>query len=315
MGTVLMVASAGGHLAELFRLRARLPGADADTVWVSTDHPHSRSLLAGCRAHFVPDAPSRDWRAALRNARLLRPLLRELRPERVFSNGASVAVSVFVQAVLLGARADYVENSVRVRGPSLTGRLLRWVPGVRTHTQYRSWASRRWHFAGSVLDEWQPAAPAAVPALQRVVVTVGTEAWPFRALFQALVPLLPENAQVLWQHGSTEVGDLGLRGVHSLPAAELGAAMAEADLVVAHSGIGSAIAALDRGKAPLLVPRRAHRGEAVDDHQADIGEELARRGLCTFCEVGQLDAERIAAAACRRVARVAQVPPLDLGPP
>lgn len=313
MSGVLMVASAGGHLAELFRLRSRLPGDDADRVWISTDHPHSRSLLAGHRAHFVPDAPSRNLRAAWRNARLLRPLLRELRPERILSNGASLAVSVMAQTLAGNARADYVENSVRVRGPSLTGRLLRWLPGVHVHTQYRSWASRRWHFCGSVLDEWEPGEPAPVRPLRSVVVTVGTEAWSFRALFEKLAPLFAPTTQVLWQHGSTRIDDLGLTGVHSLPSHELGAAMASADLVVAHSGIGSAIAALDRGKAPLLVPRRSSRREAIDDHQADIGQELARRGLCTFAEVPDLDAATLQTALARTVCRRPDVAPLDLG--
>ena len=39
---------------------------------------------------------------------------------------------------------------------------------------------------------------------------------------------------------------------------------------------------LMNGKRPFVVPRRAHYGEAVDDHQLELGEKLHEIGLVTL---------------------------------
>ncbi len=46
-----------------------------------------------------------------------------------------------------------------------------------------------------------------------------------------------------------------------------------------HAGTGSALAALDAGRFPILAIRDSARGEQVDDHQRELATELARRGL------------------------------------
>ena len=64
-----------------------------------------------------------------------------------------------------------------------------------------------------------------------------------------------------------------------LPAAELAAALRRADIVISHAGTGSALAALDAGRYPILAIRDSARGEQVDDHQHQLATELAHRGL------------------------------------
>jgi UDP-N-acetylglucosamine transferase subunit ALG13 len=311
MSTTLLVASAGGHLAELFRLRRRLGDRAKRSVWITSDHPHARSILRDEEAYFLPDAGSRDLLGAGRNAILARSIIKTLRPEWVVSNGASLAVSIFPQLSLAGVRCTFVENSVRVSGPSLTGRILRYVPGVETFTQYESWASETWRLAGSVLDEWE-VVEKPNGAVRRVVVTVGTTDWQFRSLMVKLRGVLPREAEILWQSGATVVDGLGIPGVSSLPAERLAQEINAADLVIAHAGIGSAIAAFEAGKLPLLVPRRKERGEAVDNHQVDIGQELHRRGLCVFSEVDALSNAHLQAAVAAAVRPKEDVPPLEL---
>lgn len=312
MSTTLLVASAGGHLAELHRLRGRLGCGDTRTIWLTTEHPHSRSLLVEEQAYFLPNAPSRDWFAAVRNARLAREILSETCPDWIISNGASVAVSVLPQAAHMGIRCSYIENCVRVTGPSMSGRILEWFPRIETYTQYASWQSVRWRLTGSVLDEWEAVVRPNPVAISRYVVTVGTEAWPFRRLVESLIACVPVTAEGLWQTGSTPVSDLGVGGVRFLPAIELEQAISASDVVIAHSAIGSAIAAFERGKMPVLVPRRSRRGEAVDDHQVEIGRELARRRLAVFCEVEDLRVEHFALAASYLVRRCPDLPTLQL---
>lgn len=311
MSKTLLVASAGGHLAELYRLRPRLPDSGNATAWITVDHPHARSLLQGEEAYFVPDAPSRNLAATFRNAILSRSLLHKIKPDWVVSNGASLAVSVLPQAAAAGIPCCFIENSVRVDGPSLTGRILRWAPGVDTFTQYADWSNAHWPVTGSVLDEWVPI-PQAPKPISRIVVTVGTTEWPFRRLFQRLATCLPPTAQILWQHGATSLDGLEIRGVEALDARDLAQEIAACDLVVAHAGIGSAIAAFEAGKMPLLVPRRAQYGEAVDDHQVDVGRQLEKRGLCIFSEVESITEQHLKAASALAVRAHPNPPLLEL---
>ena len=86
----------------------------------------------------------------------------------------------------------------------------------------------------------------------------------------------------------------------------------QADVVVAHAGVGSAIMAMQAGKCPILVPReRAHR-EHVDDHQHEIASTLARAGLALTCDPPGLDGDVLAEAARRRVVQNEHASPFVL---
>ena len=53
--------------------------------------------------------------------------------------------------------------SSRWNGPSLSGRLLRRVPGVQTYTQHARWADDAWTHLGSVFDAFAPGPSADMP--------------------------------------------------------------------------------------------------------------------------------------------------------
>ncbi len=309
----LLAASGGGHLSELVRLVPRLPFDPGETVWFTEDSPQSRSLLAGEQVVHADPAPPRDWAAALRNRRLAGALLRHFDIDAALSTGASIAVSALPLASRHGATAWYVESAARLEGPSMSGRILAAVPGVRTVCQYPAWAAGRWSYAGSVFDGFAAGPARPHPELRRIVVTVGSQdGFPFDRLIARLARIVPDDAQVLWQTGATDPRPHGVPGVRSVPAAELERAMAEADVVVAHAGVGSALAALSAGAHPVLVPRRLARGEHVDDHQEQVADELTRRGLATSCTPEQLDLEVLLDAARRRVVAATAAPPLVL---
>jgi UDP-N-acetylglucosamine transferase subunit ALG13 len=60
-------------------------------------------------------------------------------------------------------------------------------------------------------------------------------------------------------------------------------------VVVTHAGVGSVMLALGRGKVPIVLPRLAAFGEAVDDHQATFGRRIAMAGLvCVVEDPGSL---------------------------
>lgn len=309
--TALLVAANGGHLSQLVELADRIDGLDPDRLWVTFDSPQSRVLLAGRRTVFVPPVEERDLRGVVRDAAYARRILRDNHISAVISTGSGIALSFLPYAAARSIAAHYVESAARVGRPSLTGRILQWVPTVRLYAQYPHLARGRWRFAGSVFDGYQSAAGKPKP-VKRMVVTLGTGLHGFRRLIDRLLTQIPSDVAVLWQTGSTPVEGLGIDARTVVPADELASAIADADVVVAHAGCGSALGALNAGKYPVLVPREPQRGELVDNHQVELARFLAERDLARQCSASAITWSDIVAASERRVSRRANPPPLRL---
>jgi UDP-N-acetylglucosamine--N-acetylmuramyl-(pentapeptide) pyrophosphoryl-undecaprenol N-acetylglucosamine transferase len=324
--TTLLVANNGGHIKQLHSLAPRL-GLDAERVWVTVRTQQTTALLAGEQVCWVDYPQPRDVAAVLRHALATRHLFSQHRFTAAVSTGSSLALSVLPQAALHGVDTRFIESATRVEGPSTAGKVLARLPRIRMYTQYEHWASERWHYGGSIFDGFAvvPAVAAAgggagrpapaAPAGRRtgrplsVVVTVGsTEAYGFRRLLERMVSVLPADAEVLWQTGSTDVSGLAIEARPSVPSDELARAVAAADVVVAHAGTGSALGALEAGKLPVLVPRRRAHDEHVDEHQGQIARSLGGRGLALVREADEITLEDLEHAADVRVER-ASAPP------
>lgn len=297
----LLVAGAGGHLEELWLLRPRLVGVPDEVSWATPDTPQSRSLLRGEDHLPIPRAHPRDVRATLRTARHARDVLSAGTWSAVVSTGSLPAVPFLALARAQGIPCHFIESAARVRAPSLSARILEQVPGIHRYGQYRSWSRGRWLFRGSVFDGYVAApavaAPRTAPPVRHVVVTVGSSRYGFRRLIDAVRRLVPPDVEVLWQTGSTDVADLPIDGRVALPEADLAAAMARADLVIAHAGVGSALMALRAGKCPVLLPRTRAFGEHVDDHQREVAVALADAGLSVATDPESMTEEDLLRAA------------------
>jgi UDP-N-acetylglucosamine--N-acetylmuramyl-(pentapeptide) pyrophosphoryl-undecaprenol N-acetylglucosamine transferase len=321
--TTLFIATTGGHLTQLDNLAGRI-SPNGESVWVTHANEQSRSMLADRDVEFVPYVGVRSVPDVLRCIPDARRLMERRRLTRAVSTGSGIALGYLPYLAARGVRCHYIESATRVSGPSLTGRVLQWVPGVRTYTQYPQWADQSWEYAGSVFDGYEPVGLARPPAgVVKVVVTVGAATeYPFRRLFEHLAALLaPAGAlaeatglpvEVLWQTGDTPVGDLPIQATPVLPAAELAAALRKADIVISHAGTGSALAALDAGRYPILAVRDSARGEQVDDHQHQLATELARRGLALHRDPDSITVNDMLETLKTAIRRSASPPPFPL---
>lgn len=307
----LLVATTGGHLAQLVELARRLPEFADDRLWATFDSPQSRSLLADERVAFIPPIAERDVLGVVRGLAYARKLLDPTRIEVVVSTGSAIALSFLPYAAWRGIEAHYVESAARVGAPSLTGRLLEKVPGLRLYRQYPGGERPRWRYVGSVFDGFVSVPREARP-IRRVVVTVGGVEQSFRRLIARVRDLLPEQVEVLWQTGHTPVRGLGIEARPFLPAADLQRAMAGADVVIAHGGCGSALSALEAGRHPILVARDPARGELIDDHQPELTGRLAALGLALERTPEELTWNDVEMAAARTVRRAETPPPFRL---
>ncbi len=57
-----------------------------------------------------------------------------------------------------------------------------------------------------------------------------------------------------------------------------------AQLLILHAGAGSVIHALETGKCPVVMPRRADLGEHVNDHQVEFARALGEMGKAMVAE-------------------------------
>lgn len=116
---ILLVCSPGGHLAQATALHEWWSAHER--VWVSFDSPDVRARLRDERVIHGFSPTTRNIPNLIRNERLARRVLREERPDLVFSTGAGLAIPFFLHARRLGIRTAYLEVVDRIDSPTVTG--------------------------------------------------------------------------------------------------------------------------------------------------------------------------------------------------
>ena len=129
-----------------------------------------------------------------------------------------------------------------------------------------------------------------------ILVTVGTNEQPFDRLVRSAAQLRGEERLVV-QYGSSRLPHGRGEWVDFLPFEDLMAHALEARVVVCHAGVGSIMLARRCGRRPVVVARRRHLGEAVDDHQVSLAARLSEAGLVTTMDEESSLEQAIAAPA------------------
>jgi exopolysaccharide biosynthesis glucuronosyltransferase PssE len=112
-----------------------------------------------------------------------------------------------------------------------------------------------------------------------IFATIGTTAR-FDRLLSALTHLDAAEELVV-QCGDSSVRPAGATCVEFLSYDRLVELIGAASVVVAHAGVGTILTCLANGKRPIIVPRLARFGEAVDDHQVELSARLEQLGIVT----------------------------------
>ena len=148
---LLLVASPGGHLFQLWALREAWKGIER--VWVTLDTADVRALLPEEDVLFAHGPTNRNLPNLLRNVAFAFRVVRRMRPLVIVTTGAGVAVPFVWIGRLFGARVVYVETLARVEGPSLSFRLV--APLVsRVYVQWPELlrAIPKARYSGTVVD-------------------------------------------------------------------------------------------------------------------------------------------------------------------
>lgn len=118
---VMMVCSAGGHLAELERLRSAFDGYRLSLVTYYS--PRGPDPMPGVRTYLIENIGTSPLKLLKALPTIIRSLARE-RPDAIVSTGSEIAIPFFYLAKVLRIHSIYIESWCRVRTPSGTGRLV-----------------------------------------------------------------------------------------------------------------------------------------------------------------------------------------------
>jgi beta-1,4-N-acetylglucosaminyltransferase len=121
---LMLIASSGGHLFEMFCLREFWQ--DKERCWVSFDTADAKDLLKDEREVYWAAHPTvRNVPNLLRNMVLAQDLLRKKRPDMILTTGSGVAAPFLWLAKPLGIPTIFVESITRITELSLTARLVK----------------------------------------------------------------------------------------------------------------------------------------------------------------------------------------------
>ncbi len=118
---VLLIASNGGHLAQLLALEGFW--RHRQRRWVSFDRPDAIAALQGEQVTWAHHPTTRHPWNAIRNTWLAATDLLGARPDVIVTTGAGVAVPFFLIARVLRIRTIFIEVVDRIDSPTLSGRL------------------------------------------------------------------------------------------------------------------------------------------------------------------------------------------------
>jgi UDP-N-acetylglucosamine transferase subunit ALG13 len=300
---VILAASGGGHVRQLLDLEPAW--SKHDVCFVTEDTGLSRSLKDRWPTLFVDHvalgqgrlgAPLRMLWSGARNFFQSARIVLDLRPDVVVSTGAGSVFFTVLWARLFGAKAVVIESFARFENMSAFARLA----GPLAHVKVLQSAalSRFWPRA-PVFDPMRRLDGPRPPKQPLLFATVGATL-PFDRLVASVANLkrhgdLPEHVVI-----QTGVGGLRPEGFEcheTLSFEQMLAILRDADIVVCHGGTGSLITALREGCRVVAMPRLFERGEHYDDHQAEITQAFAARGLIA---VAHSEAELSAAIAAVR---------------
>lgn len=113
-----------------------------------------------------------------------------------------------------------------------------------------------------------------------IFVTVGTHEQQFNRLVKAVDDLVADGTikeEVIIQKGYTDYEPKHCKAYKLISYKDMQKYYDEARVIIAHGGPASFMAALERGKTPIVMPRLKKYGEHVNDHQDYFCREVEKR--------------------------------------
>lgn len=282
---ICLAASGGGHVRQLFDL---LPAVAGHKCFYMTEPTAlGQSINSDFPTFFVSHvalgqaklgAPWKMVMSGVRNCWQSFSIIRRERPDLVISTGAGSMAFAMLWGRMFGAKLVLIDSFARFHAPSAFARIVGPVAHVRIAQSQAAAAGRA---DIRVFDPFRLVSSPRPSKKDMMFATVGATL-PFDRLVDMVADaqsrgLTPAKVIVQVGEGGRQPADLDT--VETMPFDQIQETLKAADIVVCHAGTGSLITALQAGCHVIAVPRLYARREHYDDHQSEIAEALAARGL------------------------------------
>jgi UDP-N-acetylglucosamine transferase subunit ALG13 len=117
-----------------------------------------------------------------------------------------------------------------------------------------------------------------------IFVSVGTNEARFDRLLRGVADLTIDEELIVQYGHSSPIAPATAELVDFLSFDAMLDTIRRSRAFVTHAGVGSIMVALAQEKRPIVVPRRRALGEAVDDHQLELGRRFAASGMVTLVD-------------------------------
>lgn len=122
---ICFIASSGGHLNQLLRLKPLMDQYDSYIVTEKTEYAVIPDT--GRDVYYLEPINRSEWAFILKFLHLIWQsdrLIRKERPDVVIATGALLCVPTCVWAHLFGKKVVFIESFARITSPTLSGRLV-----------------------------------------------------------------------------------------------------------------------------------------------------------------------------------------------
>lgn len=147
--TIALVSSAGGHLAQIKTIITREVLGNENYILITERAPHSQKKGNEILFPYLKLNPFRFAIAIFQ----LYALFRRMHIHLVITTGADLGVAAMVAGRLLRIRTVFIETVIRVKTPTLTGRVAYYFSDIFLvqHPSLREVAGRKSIYRGGIL--------------------------------------------------------------------------------------------------------------------------------------------------------------------
>lgn len=119
-----------------------------------------------------------------------------------------------------------------------------------------------------------------------IFIVLGTQKFQLNRLLKLIDQYIDEkiiNEEVVAQIGNSTYEPKNYKFERFMDKDTFDKHIAESDIMITHSGVGTIISGLNASKPIIVFPRLKNYGEHVDDHQLDIANAFAKKNYVLAC--------------------------------